>query len=145
MMIDSRTWLTALGVGLLTVARLPAQTGTNAFAARPSLTLAGGVASGTGNNATATSEPGEPAHLGDAAARSIWWRWTAPTSGLAQVDAIGTTFNTRLSVYTGALLPTLKQVAANLGYDAAPNFESVVRFQAVAGTESPKPGRSRWR
>jgi hypothetical protein len=134
MMIEARTWLTALGLGLLMMADAPAQTGTNAFAARPLLTLSGGVAIGAGNNATATTEPGEPAHLGDAAARSIWWRWTAPASGLVQVDAIGTTFNTRLCVYTGALLATLDLVAANLGSDASPNFESVVRFQAVAGT-----------
>lgn len=134
MTIDARTWLTPLGLGLLTVAHPAAQTGTNAFAARPSLSLAGGVASATGNNATATAELGEPEHLGEAAARSIWWRWTAPSSGLVQVDAIGTAFNTRLSVYTGVLLPSLKQVAANLGSDAAPNFESMVRFQAVAGT-----------
>jgi hypothetical protein len=113
--------------------RLPAQTGANAFSARPALTLSGGVAVGTGNNATATAEPAEPAHLGAAAARSLWWRWTAPATGLAQVDAIGTAFNTRLAVYTGTLLPTLQRVAANLGSDDAPAYESVVRFQALAG------------
>ena len=131
---ESLSVLAGVGWLLLTVAPAAAQTGTNAFAARPPLTLSGGVAAGTGNNASATAEAGEPAHLGDAAVRSIWWRWTAPATGLAQVDTIGTTFNTRLSVYTGTLLPALKLVAANLGSDATPNFESVVRFQAVAGT-----------
>ena len=111
-----------------------AQTGTNAFASRPALTLSAGVATGNGNNASATAEAGEPSHLGDAATKSVWWRWTAPSTGLAQVDAIGTGFNTRLSVYTGTALAALQLVGANLGSDDAPNFESVVRFQAVAGT-----------
>lgn len=113
---------------------LRAQTGSDAFAARPALTLAGGVAQGTAHNATATAEGGEPAHLGAPAAKSVWWQWTAAVTGLAQVDVEGTDFNTRLAVYTGAPLSTLQLVAANLGADDAANFESVVRFEAVAGT-----------
>lgn len=129
-----RAGLMALAWLALLAARGEAQTGTNAFGARPLLTLAAGVANGTGGNAAATAEPGEPAHLGDPAARSLWWRWQAPVSGLTQVDAIGTAFNTRLAVYTGTLLPSLQRVAANLGSEDAPDLESLVRFQAVAGT-----------
>jgi len=126
--------LVALVLGGLAPAGAQAQTGTNAFSARPLLTLAAGVATGTATNAAATAEPAEPAHLGDPAARSVWWRWTAPSTGLAQVDTIGTGFNTRLSVYTGTTLAALRLVAANLGSDEAPDSESVVRFQAVSGT-----------
>jgi len=129
-----RPLLLPLVVGVLFLGSVSAQTGTNAFASRPALTLSAGVATGTGSNAGATAEAGEPSHLGDPAAKSIWWRWTAPTTGLAQVDAIGTGFNTRLAVYTGNVLASLQLIGANLGSDDAPNFESVVRFQAVAGT-----------
>lgn len=134
MMTVTRTLWRSLLLVWLAMGCASAQTGTNAFSARPTLTLSAGVATGTGNNASATAEPGEPSHLGDAAAKSIWWRWTAPSTGLAQVDAIGTGFNTRLSVYTGSVLASLQLIGANLGSDDAPNFESVVRFQAVAGT-----------
>jgi hypothetical protein len=122
------------GTGILALAPASAQTGSNTFASRPALTLSGGVAVGSGDNSSATAEAGEPAHLGSPAARSLWWRWTATTTGLVQIDAIGTTFNTRLVVYTGALLSSLQRVAANLGDAEAPSAESVVRFQATSGT-----------
>jgi len=126
-------WLAA-GLGWVFPLSLCAQNGTNAFSSRPLLIVSGGVAVGTGSNAAATAEPAEPAHLGDPAARSIWWRWTAAATGLAQVDTIGTGFNTRLAVYSGATLGSLQLIGANLGADDAPDFESVVRFQAIAGT-----------
>lgn len=134
-MIADRVILIALLLwGAVWAAPARAQTGTNAFAARPMLTLSGGVATGSSNNGAASAEANEPAHLGDPAVRSVWWRWTAPATGLAQIDTVGTPINSRLAVYTGAQLASLQLVAANLGSDDADNFESVVRFQAVSGT-----------
>jgi len=108
--------------------------GANNFAARPALTLDGsGKATGTGSNILATAEPGEPEHMAWPAANSLWWRWTAPATGVAQIDTVGSSFFTRLVVYTGTTLPSLQLIAGNVTDAAMTNFESVVRFVAVAG------------
>ncbi len=132
---------TALAAAILclTAAMAGAQVvGANAFASRSLLT--GTSATGSASSVSATAEAGEPAHVGQAAARSVWWRWTAPSSGLVQVDTIGSTGGsggqlvTRLSVYTGTTLGSLQRVAANLQAADASNYASVVRFMAVSGT-----------
>ena len=56
---------------------------------------------------TATSEAGEPAHGGAAAARTVWFRWTAPVSDRYQSVANG---NVTLGLYTGAALSSLAPV-----------------------------------
>jgi hypothetical protein len=108
--------------------------GSNNFAARPALTLnASGTATGVGSNELATAEVGEPDHMAWPAAQSLWWRWTAPATGVAQFDTVGSSFITRLVVYTGPILSSLQQVAGNVTDSGAANFESVVRFVAVTG------------
>ncbi|MGI8603842.1 MAG: hypothetical protein ACR2OZ_12715 [Verrucomicrobiales bacterium] len=109
-------------------------TGANSFAARPALTLNGGAATGLGSNLTASAEPGEPQHMAHPAARSLWWRWTAPISAVAEINTIGTSFDTRLVVYTGSTLGSLQRLAGNVFDDSSPFSESAVRFVAVAGT-----------
>ena len=56
---------------------------------------------------TATSEAGEPAHGGAAAARTVWIRWTAPVSDRYLLVASG---NVTLGLYTGAALSSLAAV-----------------------------------
>jgi hypothetical protein len=51
-----------------------------------------------GANAGATREPGEPNHAGNAGGQSVWYCWTAPISGTATLDTIGSTYNTLLAV-----------------------------------------------
>lgn len=92
-------------------------------------------ASVTGSNNGATTETGEP--TGNFFPRwgaSLWYKWTAPVSGPAVVDTFGSDFNTMLTVFRGAAVSALIQVAQN---DNAPGFTDVSRmtFNAVQGTE----------
>lgn len=87
----------------------------------------------TGTNARATAETGEPAHAGRAAAASVWWKWTAATSGLVTLSTAGSQIDTTLAVYSGSAVNALVLVRAN--DDAASNSGfSMVRFHATAGT-----------
>lgn len=94
----------------------------------------------------ATKESGEPGHhpgAYDGAARSVWWKWTAPESGYCFADTITpASFNqpvedTVICVYTGSAFP-LTRVADNDNHttdDFAINaYQSKVCFYATAGT-----------
>jgi len=79
----------------------------------------------TNTNVRATSEAGEPGHGGQAAARSLWWSWTATETRDVSLFATGSGFVPRLSVYTGTDLTNLtSQVEGTNG---------TARFHAVAG------------
>jgi hypothetical protein len=79
-----------------------------------------------------TKEPGEPAHAGKQGGASVWYRWTAPRSGVAAVETGGSSFDTLLAVYTGADVAALTLVAED---DDALGVQSRVTFDAVAGVE----------
>lgn len=69
-----------------------------------------------GWNSVATREPGEPYHGGNAlyaGTKSVWWRWTAPFSGRANVGVtpVGYAFSAMLGVYTGSAVDQLSRVA----------------------------------
>lgn len=53
-----------------------------------------------GNNSGALDEEGEPAHSGQPAETSVWYRWTAPATGTSTVKVCAEA-GYRLSVYTG--------------------------------------------
>ncbi len=57
------------------------------FANRFQIPSAGGIV--TGSNATATKESGEPNHGNASGGKSVWWTWTAPSSGLVSVSLDG--------------------------------------------------------
>ena len=96
--------------------------------------LSGPSPNGFGVNATATSEPGEPDHAGNASGRSLWWRWTAPATESVQIDTCGGYGpDTVLAVYTGDAVDALSLVASNDDLaSCAPG--SGVTFTASAGT-----------
>lgn len=95
--------------------------------------LVGATAQATGNNAGATSEPGEPQHNGNSAAvNSIWWRWTAPASGRVAVDTLGSNFNTVLAVYRGTSVNALTAMASDAFSGGGGG--SALAFNATAGT-----------
>lgn len=75
--------------------------------------LTGAAVAATGASHGAGAEPGEPAHAGYPARRSVWWTWTAPAAGQATIDTIGSDFDTLLAVYTGSTLQTLVEVASD--------------------------------
>ncbi len=90
----------------------------------------GSAASGTvnGANAGATLESGEPSLGG----QSVWYAWTAPSSGDYNFNTFGSNFNTELGVYTGSAVNALTTVGAD--DDADSTYQSSVSFTAVAGT-----------
>ena len=87
----------------------------------------------TGNNTDGTSETGEPAHAGNSAAKSVWWAFTAPSSGLCTVRTLGSAFDTVLAVYTGTSVGALTAVASN-DNSSSTVLDSTVSFSAVKGT-----------
>jgi Ca2+-binding RTX toxin-like protein len=94
------------------------------------------VLSGTADSAVsttvdATKEAGEPDHAGISGGASIWFRWQAPSDGLASVELCGSDYDTLLGVYTGAAVDALTEVAANDDYCGA---QSGTTFDATSGT-----------
>ncbi|MDQ4097208.1 MAG: hypothetical protein M3144_04990, partial [Actinomycetota bacterium] len=94
------------------------------------LSGAGGVANGS--NVTATKEPQEPSHVATPGAASVWYQWTAPSSGTARFDTAGSSFDTVLAVYTGGALNALTVVAGN-DDDSSIAPQSWVSFSAASG------------
>jgi len=81
-----------------------------------------------GFNWSATKEPGEPDHAGDPGGASVWYEWTAPKSGHAEVWAC-TSFDVLVGLYTGNAVDALTPVALE-GRPAS----CFVNFTAIAGT-----------
>jgi hypothetical protein len=60
----------------------------------------------------ATLEPGEPAHRGSAASKSIWWKWQAPSHVIASFYSEGSLVpDVVMAVYQGSTVDTLSLVA----------------------------------
>ena len=95
--------------------------------------LSGSSWTSAGNNMNGTSESGEPSHAGQAPAKSVWYNWTAPSSGMVTMGTAGSTFDTVLAVYTGSSLGALTAVVSNDNRSTGVT-DSQVTFQAVAGT-----------
>lgn len=88
---------------------------------------------GLSDNRSTGSEGHEPNHAGIWAQNTIWIRWVPPVSGIAQLNTLGSSFDTVLAVYTGSDLRQLALVAAD---DESGGFHSSrVLFNAVAGVE----------
>ncbi|HSU67686.1 MAG TPA: PPC domain-containing protein, partial [Tepidisphaeraceae bacterium] len=97
--------------------------------------ISGTSITATGTNAKATKETGEPATIaGNSGGHSVWWAWTAPTSGTATIDTHGSSFDTLLGVYTGSSVSSLTLISANDDDPAGGTTTSKVTFAAVAGT-----------
>lgn len=96
------------------------------------VTLSGSNTSGSGNSANAAKEAGEPAHAGNAGGASVWFNWTAPTSGTVTLTTTGSSFDTVLAVYTGGTVSSLTEVASN-DDDSSGGNVSRVQFTATPG------------
>lgn len=88
-----------------------------------------------GTNVGASVETGEPDHSGHNdgilyGGHSVWWTWTAPSTGVVEVDTNGTNFATMLAVYTGSAVNTLARVGGAISSSGAANLT----FYATAGT-----------
>ena len=107
-------------------------TSNNSFGSRT--LLSGTSITATGSNVGATVEAGEPNVLGIGGTASVWWTWTAPTSGTVTLSTTGSSFDTTLGVYQGTTVSSLKQVAVNDDENySAGVYTSKLTFSAVAG------------
>lgn len=96
--------------------------------------LSGGTVAINGTNVDASIEAGEETCCFTAA--TVWFRWTAPTTGGYTIDTCGSSFNTYLKVYKGPAIASLEKVAENddaAACSAAPD-RSAATFTAAAGT-----------
>ena len=89
------------------------------------------IASASGSNLWATVEVGEPGRVFGPAIASVWYRWTAPQSGVVRVQTCDSNFDTTLAIFRGSALGALARVAAN---DDRCGVQSGLRFFAIAGT-----------
>jgi hypothetical protein len=92
--------------------------------------LAGETANATGSNIEATAEVGEPSQSGTT--NSVWWTWTAPSSGNYTFDTEGSGFDTYLYLFTGNDLTNLSLVAAD--DDGGEGVTSLITQNVTAGT-----------
>lgn len=103
--------------------------------------LPGDILSVTGDNTCATKQTGEPRQIPYLVSQSIWYTWTPSVSGPATLSTEGSAFDTLLYVYTGTSLGSTlgaTRLAWNddIGGDPIyPNRQSLVTFNAVAGTQ----------
>ena len=110
---------------------LPATPVNDVFANASSIT--GVSATATGANTGASKETFEPNHANNSGGKSIWWNWTAPSTGKFTLDTAGSNFDTTLGVYTGASVAALTKIVANDDASGAVHT-SAVSFVANAGT-----------
>jgi hypothetical protein len=94
--------------------------------------------SGSGSNALASSEAGEPKHAGSSGNGSVWFSWVAPETGSVVVSVCPYFENspdTLLAVYTGSSIGGLTPIAANDDSPAAcQEVGSEATLDVVAGT-----------
>ncbi len=96
--------------------------------------LIGNSGTTSGSNAGAAFESGEPnPRLGGA---SVWYRWTAPTTGFVEFLVQGNNFDTLCAVYSGSSVSSLTEIASN--DDDLPADQTMtsskLRFACVSGT-----------
>lgn len=82
----------------------------DAFASAASLSVSEAGGSVPGTNVGATAEVGEPAHQGQLARRSVWWRFTAPSDGEMYLSVGTQWFDPIIDVYTGSTVGSLTKV-----------------------------------
>jgi hypothetical protein len=94
--------------------------------------LSGNSGTVTGSNVGATKQAGEPYIAGNVGGASVWYNWTATSSGTVNINTYGSSFDTLLGVYTGTSVTSLSLVTSN--DDAGGTVQSAVSFTAVSGT-----------
>ncbi len=86
----------------------------------------------TGSTVGAKREAGEPNHGSSTGQASIWYRWTAPSTGNLRLTTRGSSFDTLLAAYSGGAIGDLTQLAAN--DDSEGGLWSTVTIPVTEGT-----------
>jgi hypothetical protein len=89
-------------------------------------TISGDQGSVNGTNVGSAREVGEPDYL----SRTVWYRWTAPSSGPATFETCGSGFEAFSVAFTGDEVGTLTYVASS---DDVCAWSSRMHFAATAG------------
>jgi len=110
---------------------VPAGPANDSFAAASA--CAGTSISGSGTNVLATSEIGEPRHAGVSGGKSVWWVWTAPSSGALTLSTAGSSYDTTLALYSGTAVNALTLLRANDDQSSSVRY-SLITAPVVAGT-----------
>jgi PASTA domain len=92
------------------------------------IVLAGEVGGVGGTTVGASREANEPESLGD----SVWYRWTAPSSGPATFETCGESVYIETSVFTGSTLETLTPAPRTYSYGSC-EPSVTIHFDATAG------------
>ena len=96
-------------------------------------TISGASGSTSGSSAGATMQTSEPKPSAQSnVGASVWYKWTAPSTGTATIDTTGSGFDTVLAVYTGTSLTSLSEVKSD--DDGGGSNTSKLTFQATSGT-----------
>ena len=82
-----------------------------------------------GDNSLADMELGEPRHTSVATGKSVWWSWTAPSSGELSLSTRDSDSLTETTVYIGSNLSQLQRVGESTNRLAVP-----FRLRVSAGT-----------
>lgn len=85
-----------------------------------------------GYNWGASKESGEPDHNGDVGGASVWYSWTAPADGIAQVG-VCCGFGGLLGVYRGASVGSLTELTSGYGFTSLPVSDGATYRVAVDG------------
>ena len=94
--------------------------------------LAGNVIKARSSTFNASTETGEPAHAGRLS-RSLWYTWTAPSTGDVSIDTRGSEGDTQIAVYTGESLNALSLLVFN-DNESSGFLSSRVAFSAAINT-----------
>jgi hypothetical protein len=95
--------------------------------------LAGPSASSSADTTGASIEPGEPGHgfNYETPLASLWWKWTAPATGLVWIDTRGSEFDSILAVFASDPPDATARVAENAS--SRPGVGASVVFPAIGG------------
>lgn len=96
------------------------------------ITLSGISGTVNGTVAGATREAGEPAEGGSAQSISVWWRWTAPSSGQFTLTTAGSNTPIGAEIYTGTTVNTLTRVGGTIVQAQAGQEYEIVTYSTSA-------------
>lgn len=85
-----------------------------------------------GTTAFGTAEGGEYEHAGYSPVASVWYRWTAPMSGVFSFDTLNSAANTVIGIYTGTSVDGLLEESSNDDADGSV-LQSRADLNAAAG------------